>query len=78
LLTREISFLVRSSSTTQLYNFFDGSLQGYEACVYTCSAGQFNIISSSAKILGKTAFSAPQSVMAGAVLATRMEQSGAV
>ena len=60
--------------TAQLYIFFDGSLQGYSACMYACSEGQFSLLSSSSKILGKSAFSAPQSEIAGAVLATRMEQ----
>ena len=61
LLTREISFprQIIFNYSAQLYIFFDGSLQGYGACVYACFYGQFNIISSSAKILGKTAFSAP-------------------
>ena len=58
----------------QLYIFFDGSLQGYGACVYVRSDSQFNLLSSSAKVLGKSAFSMPQSEIAGAVLATRMEQ----
>ena len=55
-------------------HFFDGSLQGYGACVYAHSGDQFNLISSSSKILGKSAFSVPQSEMAGALLASRMEQ----
>ena len=58
----------------QLYTFFDGSLQGYGACVYMRSHDQFNLIYSSCKVLGKSAFSAPQSEIAGAVLATRMQQ----
>ena len=76
LLTKEIFFprQIIFHYSAQLYIFFDGSLQGYGACVYACSNGQFNLISSSAKILGNTAFSAPQSEMAGAVLASRMEQ----
>ena len=76
LLTSEIFFprQIIFNYSAQLYIFFDGSLQGYGACVYTRSNDQFNLISSSAKILGKTAFSAPQSEMAGAVLASRMEQ----
>ncbi len=60
--------------SAQLFIFFDGSLQGYGACVYAFSNNQFNLIYSSAKIMGKAAFSAPQSEIAGAVLATRMEQ----
>ena len=76
LLTRTMSFprQIVSNYTAQLYIFFDGSLQGYGARMYICSNGQFNLLSSSSKILGKSAFSAPQSEMAGAVLATRMEQ----
>jgi hypothetical protein len=76
LLTREISFprQVIFQYQAQLFIFFDGSLQGYGACVYAFSGGQFNLISSSSKILGKSAFSAPQSEMAGALLASRMEQ----
>ena len=50
------------------------STQGYWACVYVCSDSQFNLLSSSAKILGKSAFSVPQSEIEGAVLPTRMEQ----
>ena len=76
LLTREIFFprQVIFQYQAQLNIFFDRSLQGYGACVYTNSGGQFNLISSSSKILVKSAFSAPQSEMAGAILASRMEQ----
>ena len=76
LLTREINFprQIIFNYSAQLYIFFDGSLQGHGACVYAYSDGKFNLISSSAKILGKSAYSAPQSEMAGAVLAHRMEQ----
>ena len=76
LLTREIFFprQVIFQYQAQLFIFFDGSLQGYGACVYAHSGGQFNLISSSSKILGKSVFSAPQSEMAGAILASRMEQ----
>ena len=76
LLTKEISFprQLIFNYLAQLYIFFDGSLQGYGACVYVCSNDQFNILYSSAKILGKTAFSALQSEIAGATLAARMEQ----
>ena len=76
LLTRTMSFprQIIFNYSAQLYIFFDGSLQGYGACVYVCSDGQFNLLSSSSKILGKSAFSVPQSEIAGAVLATRMEQ----
>ena len=76
LLTREL-FVPRQvifRYQAQLFIFFDGSLQGYGACVYAHSGDQFNLISSSSKILGKSAFSAPQSEMAGALLASRMEQ----
>ena len=76
LLTKEISFprQIIFNYSAQLYIFFDGSLQGYGACVYACSNDQFNILYSSAKILGKTAFSAPQSKIAGAILAARIKQ----
>ena len=76
LLTKEISFprQIIFNYSAQLYIFFDGSLQGYGACVYACSNDQFNILYSSAKILGKTAFSASQSKIAGAILAARIEQ----
>ena len=74
--TREIFFprQVIFQYQAQLFIFFDGSLQGYGACVYAHSGDQFNLISSSSKIMGKSAFSAPQSEMAGALLAARMEQ----
>ena len=42
--------------------------------MYAHSGDQFNLIFSSSKILGKSAFSAPQSEMTGALLASRMEQ----
>ena len=76
LLTRTLSFprQIIFNYSGQLYIFFDRSLQGYGACVYVLSNGQFNLLSSSEKILGKSAFSAPQSKIAGAVLVTRMEQ----
>ena len=76
LLTREIFFprQVIFQYQAQLFIFFDGSLQGVVACVYTHSGDQFNLLSSSSKIWGKSAFSAPQSEMAGALLASRMEQ----
>ena len=74
LLTRVIFFprQIIFNYSAQLFTFFDGSLQGYGACVYICSENQFNLLSSSAKIMGKAAFSAPQSEIAGAVLASRM------
>ena len=67
-------YLLRLNYTAQLFIFFDGSLQGYGSCVYAFSDNQFNLLSSSAKIMGKAAFSAPQSEIAGAIQATRMEQ----
>ena len=75
LLTRTMSFLCQIvfNYSARLFIFFDGSMQGYGACVYVCSDGQFNFLSSLAKILGKSAFSSPQSEITGAVLATRME-----
>ena len=76
LLTKDVSFprQIIFSYTGQLYTFFDGSLKGNRACVYMCSNHQLNLIYSSCKVLGKSAFSAPQSEIAGAVLATRMQQ----
>ena len=77
LLTRNLSFprQVIFDYSSQLYIFFHGSLQGYGACLYVRSHDQFNLISSYCKVLGKSAFSAPQSEIAGAVLATRMQQN---
>ena len=37
----------------KLYIFFYGSLQGYGACIYVKSLNQFNLLVSSAKIMGK-------------------------
>ena len=76
LLTKEIYFprQIIFKYSAQLLIFFDGSLQGYGACVYAHSNDQFNILYSSAKILGKTAYSTTQSEIAGATLAARMEQ----
>ena len=76
MLTRTLSFprQIIFNYAAQLYIFFNDSLQGYGACVFVCSDGQFNLLSSSSKILGRSAFSAPQSEIAGAILATRMEQ----
>ena len=53
--------------------FFDGSHQGYGACIYVRSADQVNLLTSSAKIMGKSALSAPQSKVSGTVLAAIME-----
>ena len=49
LLTKDISFprQIIFSYAGQLYTFFDGSLQGYGACVYMRSHNQFNLIYSS-------------------------------
>ena len=76
LLTREIFFprQVIFRYQAELFIFFDGSLQGYGACVYAHSGDQFNLISSSLQILGKSAFSTPQSEMTGALLTSRIEQ----
>ncbi len=54
LLTRGIYFprQVIFNYSAQLFIFFDGSLQGYGACVYAFSNNQFNLIYSSAKIMG--------------------------
>ena len=63
LLTKNMSFprQIIFNYSAQLYIFYDGSLQGYGACVYAHSDGKFNLLSSLSKILGKSAFSAPQS-----------------
>ena len=76
LLTKNMSFpcQIIFKYSAQLFIFFDGSLQGFGACAYVHSEGRFNLLSSSAKILGKSAFSAPQSEIAGAILASRMQQ----
>ena len=61
--TKDLSFpcqLVFNNSG-QFHIFFDGSLQGYGACIYMHSQDQFNILTSSAKIMGKLAFFVPQS-----------------
>ena len=39
----------------QLFIFFGGSLQGYGACIYDQSLNHVNILTSSAKIMGKSA-----------------------
>ena len=76
LLTKEIYFprQIIFKYSAQLFIFFDGSLPGYGACVYAHSNDQFNLLYSSTKVLGKTAYSAPQSEIAGATFAGRMEQ----
>ena len=58
----------------QLYIFFAGSLQGYGARIYMHSQNQINILTSSAKIMGTSAYSAPQSEISGVILAVKMEQ----
>ena len=45
----------------------------YGACIYVQSLNHVNILTSSAKIMGKFALSAPQSEISAAVLAVRME-----
>ena len=76
LLTKNLSFprQIIFKYSAKLFAFFDGSLKGFGACAYAHSDGKFNLLSSSAKILGKSAFSAPQSEIAGAILASRMQQ----
>ena len=68
--TSELSFLqqVVYQGSGQLYIFFDGSLQGYG------SHDMINQLYSTAKVMGKSAFSAPQSKMSGADLAVKMQQ----
>ena len=46
-------------NSSKLYIFFDGSLQGYGVCIYVESQGQINLLTSTAKIMGKSAYSAP-------------------
>ena len=58
----------------KLYIFFNRSLLGYGACIYVGSHGQFNLLVISAKIMEKSAYSAPQSKISVAVLAVKMEQ----
>ena len=49
-------------------------LQGYGSCVYIRSHDMINLLYSTAKVMGKSAFSAPQSEMSGADLAVKMQQ----
>ena len=72
LLTRTMSFprQIIFNYAAQLYIFFNSSLQGYGACINVRSDSQFNLLSNSSKILDRSTFSAPQSEIAGAVLAT--------
>ena len=49
--------------------------QGYGACIYVESLNQFNLLVSLAKIMEKASSSAPQSEIASAVLAVKMERT---
>ena len=74
--TPELSFprQVVYQGSGQLYIFFDSSLQGYGSCVYICSQNMVTLLYSTSKVMGKSAFSAPQSEMASADLAVKMQQ----
>ena len=74
--TSELSFprQIVYQGSGQLYIFFDGSLQGYGSSVYIRSQDKVNLLYSTAKVMGKSAFSAPQSEMASAALAVKMQQ----
>ena len=74
--TKDLSFprQVIFKGQGQQYIYFNGSLQGQGACIYACSLGQFYLLTSSGKIMGKAAYSAPQSKMSEAVLAVKMQQ----
>ena len=74
--TSELSFpqQIVFNGSGQLYIFFASSLQWFGSCIYIPSQDEFNLLSSSAKVLGKSAFSSPQSEMSGAVLAVKMQQ----
>ena len=58
----------------QLYIFFNGSLQGYGSFVDMHSQNMDNLLYSTAKVMEKSLFSAPQSEMSGADLAVKMQQ----
>ena len=60
-------------NSSQLFIFFAGSLQGYGACIYLQSLNHVNILTSTTKIVGRSALSASQSEISGAILAVRME-----
>ena len=74
--TKEMSFprQIVFKYSGKLCIFFDGSLQGYGACIYMESQGHFNLLISSAKIMGKAAYTAPQSEIASTVLAVKIER----
>ena len=57
--TKDLSFPGQNvfNKTGQLYFFFDGSLQCYGVCMYMHSQDQFNILTRSAKVMGKFAYS---------------------
>ena len=69
-LPRQIIF----KNSGKLYIFFDGSLQGYGACIYVEFQGQVNLLTSTAKTMGKSAYSAPQSEISSTSLAVKMHQ----
>ena len=54
--------------------FFLWKFTGLWCRIYMESQGQVNLLTSTAKIMGKSAFSAPQSEISGAALAVKMHQ----
>ena len=72
--TSELSFprQVVYQGSGQLYIFFNNSLQGYGSCAYIRFQNMVNLLYSAAKVMGKSAFSAPTSEMASADLAVKM------
>ena len=58
--TKEMSFprQIVFKYSGKLRIFFDRGLQGFGACIYMESQGQFNLLISSAKIMGKAAYTA--------------------
>ena len=59
--------------STKPVNFTYFCLQGYSVCIYMHFQNPFNILTSSAKIMEKSAYSASQSEISAAVLAVKME-----
>ena len=54
--------------------FFDRTLQGYGSCICIRSQNIYNLLYSTAKVMGKSAFSAPHSEMSSDVLAVKIQQ----
>ena len=53
----------------KLYIFCWQKFAGYGACIYAESQGQVNLLTSTAKTMDKSAYSAPQSEISSAALA---------